>query len=109
MEQNKLPNSTLILVFGILSILGCCFYGIGIILGVVALVLGAKASKLYAENPEEYTGIQNVKVGKILSIIGIIFSTLYLLFMIWLIATFGMEALQDQELMQEKMMEYFGN
>ena len=74
MEQQKLPNATLILVFGILSILGCCFYGIGIILGIVALVLASKASEVYAENPDGYTGFQNVKTGKILAIIGIILS-----------------------------------
>jgi hypothetical protein len=108
MEQQKLPNATLILVFGILSIVGCCFYGIGIILGVVALVLAAKATKLYAEDPEAYTGFQNVKTGKILSIIGIILSALYLLLIIWAISKFGMEAMGDQELMQERIQEMMG-
>ena len=37
MEQQKLPNATLILVFGIISIVTCCCYGIiGLIFGVVA-------------------------------------------------------------------------
>lgn len=108
MEQQKLPNATLILVFGILSILGCCFYGIGIILGVIAIVLATKATKLYAENPEGYTGLQNVKTGKILSIIGIILSALYLLLIIWAISKFGWEALGDQELMQERIQEMMG-
>ena len=105
MEQQKLPNATLILVFGILSIVGCCFYGIGMILGVVALVLAAKATKLYAKDPEAYTGIQNVKTGKILSIIGIILSAIYIILIIWLIATFGWDSMQDQELMQERIQE----
>ncbi|TXE11808.1 DUF4190 domain-containing protein [Seonamhaeicola algicola] len=108
MEQKKLPNATLILVFGILSIVGCCFYGIGIILGVVAIVLAGKAIKINAENPDEYTGIQNVKVGKILSIIGIILSALYLLLIIWFVSTFGWEAMQDQQLMQERLQEMMG-
>ncbi|RED49620.1 CCC motif membrane protein [Seonamhaeicola aphaedonensis] len=108
MEQQKLPNATLILVFGILSILGCCFYGIGIILGIVAIVLASKATKMYAENPDSYTGIQNVKTGKILSIIGIVLSALYLFLIIWLVMTFGWETLQDQELMQQKMQEMMG-
>lgn len=109
MEQQKLPNATLILVFGILSIVTCCCYGIiGLILGIIALVLANKATKLYAENPEAYTGFSNVKTGKILAIIGIIFSVLYLIFMIWAIATFGWETMQDQELMQERMREMMG-
>lgn len=108
MEQQKLPNATLILIFGILSILGCCFYGIGIILGVVALILAKKATALHLENPDTYSGFQNVKTGKILSIIGIILSALYLILIIWAISTFGWETIQDQELMQERMQEMMG-
>jgi len=70
MEKQKLPNATLILVFGILSIITCCCYGIiGLALGVVAIILANKATKIYMENPEEYTGYSNVKTGKILAII----------------------------------------
>lgn len=107
MEQQKLPNSTLILVFGILSIITCCCYGIvGLILGIIAIVLASKANQLYKSNPEGYTGISNVKTGKILAIIGIILSVLYLLFILWLISVFGWDTLQDQELIQERMREY---
>lgn len=108
MEQQKLPNATLILVLGIVSIVGCCFYGIGIILAIVAIVLASKASKIYAENPDEYSGIQNVKIGKILAIIGLIFSTFYLILIIWAVMTFGWDGMQDQQLMQEKIQEMMG-
>lgn len=109
MEQQKLPNATLILVFGILSIVTCCCYGIvGLILGIVALVLAKKATAVYAADPDSYSGFQNVKTGKILAIIGIILSGIYLLFSIWAVATFGFETLQDQELMQEKIQEMMG-
>ena len=109
MEQEKLPNSTLILVFGILSILTCCCYGvIGLVLGIVTIVLANKATKLYVENPELYTGLQNVKTGRILAIIGISLSVLYLLFTLWAVMTFGLETMQDQELMQEKIQEMLG-
>ena len=108
MEQQKLPNSTLILVFGIISIIGCCFYGIGLILGIIALVLASKATKLYAENPDNYTGFSNVKTGKILAIIGVVLSVIYLILIIWLVVTFGWDTMQDQELMQERMREMMG-
>ena len=86
MEKQTLPNSTLILVFGILSIITCCCYGvIGLILGIVALVLANKATALYKTAPENYLGFGNVKAGKIMAIIGIILSVMYLIFMIWLI------------------------
>lgn len=109
MEQQKLPNATLILVFGILSIVTCCCYGIiGLVLGVVAIILANKATKLYAENPESYTGYQNVKTGKILAIVGVILSALYLLFVIWTVSTLGWETMQDQELLQERIQEMMG-
>ncbi|MEP1489399.1 MAG: CCC motif membrane protein [Algibacter sp.] len=109
MEQQKLPNATLILVFGILSIVTCCCYGIvGLILGIVAIILAKKATEVYSKNPEAYTGFQNVKTGKILAIIGIVLSVLYLLLVVVLISMFGWESLQDQELMQERLQELMG-
>lgn len=109
MEQQKLPNATLILVFGILSIIGCCCYGIlGLIFGIVALVLANKATALYKQNPEIYTDFGNVKIGKILAIIGIVLSILALAYFVFIISYFGMDALQDQELMQEKLQDLIG-
>lgn len=106
MEQQKLPNATLILVFGILSIVTCCCYGIlGLIFGIVALVMAKKAIAIYKEAPENYSDFGNVKTGKILAIIGIILSVLMLVYMIFMISYFGFETLQDQELMQEKLEE----
>lgn len=107
MEQQKLPNATLVLVFGIISIVTCCCYGIiGLIFGIIALVLANKAIKLYAENPEMYEGIQNVKTGKILAIIGIILNVLTLLYFIWAISFFGWDTLQDPERLQEILEQY---
>lgn len=105
MEQQKLPNSTLILVLGILSIIGCCFYGIGIIIGIVALVLAAKATTLYNENPDMYSGYQNVKTGRILSIIGIVLCVLSIAITLYFGYKLGWDALGNQELMQERMQE----
>ncbi|GAB5563984.1 MAG: hypothetical protein Wins2KO_10470 [Winogradskyella sp.] len=109
MENQKLPNSTLILIFGILSIVTCCCYGIvGIILGVIAIVLAGKATAVYKENPELYSDYNNVKIGRILSYVGITLSVIYLLITVWMISTFGWEAMQDQELMQERIQEMLG-
>ncbi|MEM7187311.1 MAG: CCC motif membrane protein [Bacteroidota bacterium] len=97
MEQQKLPNSTLILVFGIVSIVTCCCYGIlGLIFGIIAMVMAKKATAVYMENPEQYSGYQNVKTGKILAIIGIILSSLYLIYVIWIFATIGTDGLMNQ-------------
>jgi hypothetical protein len=109
MENQKLPNATAVLVLGILSILTCCCYGIiSVILGTVGLVLANKDVKLYAENPTVYSNYNNLKIGKILSIIGIVLGIIYLLLIVWLVVTFGYETLQDPELLKEEMNRHFG-
>ncbi|AXT53761.1 DUF4190 domain-containing protein [Aquimarina sp. BL5] len=105
MEKQTLPNATLILVFGILSIVGCCCYGIlGVIFGVVALVLAKKATAMYTENPELYEGYNNVKTGKILAIIGLIISALYVISLIIIFTTIGYDGYM--EMVREQMGQY---
>lgn len=108
MEKQKLPNGIAVLILGIASILSCCFYGIGLILAIVALVLAKKDTALYNQNPEGYANYSQIKTGKILAIIGLVINIIYLLFAIWLIATVGFENLQDQEAIQRIMTEKFG-
>ena len=105
MEQRSLPNATASLVLGILSIPTCCFYGIGLVLGIIAIVLGKKAKKLHAEDPDAYTGIGNAKAGVITGTIGVILTSLYIIMIIVVIAMFGFAILQDPELLQEKLLE----
>lgn len=106
MEKQTLPNSTLILVFGILSIITCCCYGVlGLIFGIIAFVMAKKATALYTANPELYSGYQNVKIGKILAIIGIVLSAIYVLVTIYFYATIGMDGIRE---MQEEMLRDYG-
>ena len=106
MEKQKLPNSTLILVFGIISIVTCCCYGVlGLIFGIIAIVMSKKATALYLENPEQYSGYQNVKTGKILAIIGVILSVIYLAVTVYFYATLGMEGIMN---MNQELMEQYG-
>ncbi|HET8855648.1 MAG TPA: CCC motif membrane protein [Salinimicrobium sp.] len=99
MEKQTLPNSVLILVLGILSVLTCCCWGfIGLILGIITLVLAKKAKEIYLENPELYSGYGNVKTGRILAIIGIILSALTLIsWLIMLIFYGGMEGVEEMQ------------
>jgi hypothetical protein len=96
-QRQELPNSTLILIFGILSIIGCCCYGIlGLAFGIIAVLMAQKATKIYNENPEMYSGYQNVKIGKILAVIGIVLSALVLIIgIISLIIFGGLEGIQE--------------
>ncbi|WP_109301293.1 CCC motif membrane protein [Aquimarina sp. AU474] len=106
MEKQTLPNSTLILVFGILSILGCCCYGVlGLIFAIVAIIMAKKATAVYNENPELYSGYQNVKTGKILAIIGLILSVIYLIYVIFIFATVGYDGIME---MQQELMRQYG-
>ncbi len=80
--QQSLPNSTAVLVLGILSIAVCWCYGLfGIAMGIIALVLSGKAKALFNENPEQYTqaSFKNMNAGRICAIIGTALSSLYLI------------------------------
>jgi hypothetical protein len=102
MERQTAPNSTLILVLGILSIITCCCYGVpGLVLGIVALVLANKAKQTYLANPELYTGYGNVKTGKILAIIGIVINAIFVIFIIGYFAIYGIDGYYE---MQEEIM-----
>ena len=106
MEKQRLPNDTLILVMGILSIIGCCCYGLpGTIFGIVAIILGTKATKLYQSEPEKYDGYGNVQAGKIMGIIGVVLSIVYIILIIVAISMFGWETLMDEELMRQRLQE----
>jgi hypothetical protein len=90
--QSPLPNSTGVLVLGILSIVFCFCYGIvGIILGIIAIVLASKGAALYKANPNAYSlaSYNNLKAGKICGIIGLILSCIYIVFIIIYIVAVG--------------------
>jgi len=97
MEKTTLPNSTTSLVLGILSIPTCICYGvIGLILGILAIILGRNAEKLHKKEPDLYTGVGNAKAGVITGIIGVVLGLAYLSFVIWLLSTYGWEGLQEK-------------
>lgn len=91
----KLPNSTTVLVLGIVSIVGCCCYGLGLIPAIIGLVLAAKDTKLFNQNPQGYSGFKNISTGKILCIIGLIISVMYLIMNIYIFAFYGYENFQN--------------
>ncbi len=89
-NKQQLPNATLVLIFGITSIVTCFCYGfLGLVFGIIALVLAKKAKELYLANPELYLGYENLNAGRICAIIGTILSSLYLLIIIGYIIFMG--------------------
>lgn len=71
------PQGTLILVLGIASLFIC-----GIILGVVAFVMGNKAIKEIDQNPSAYTNRGIVNAGRICGAIGAILSVVFFLVLV---------------------------
>jgi len=91
--QEQVPNSTGVLVLGILSIVTCFCYGLfGVVFGIIAIVLATKGTAIYNATPERYSlsSFNNLKAGKICAIIGLSLSALYLIFLIIYIAIVGL-------------------
>ena len=88
----KLPNATLTLILGILSILSCCCCGgIGVLPAAIALILSGKSNKLLKENPNGYSDAGNHKAGRIIAIIGLVFNILGLFYTLFNIILVGGE------------------
>lgn len=83
--KRDLPNATIILVLGILSLVFCWCYGfIGLVLGIVAVVLAGAQRKAYLQSPDEYTeaSYKNINSGRICGIIGICLSVVIVVLLI---------------------------
>jgi len=91
LNQQNLPNATVSLVLGIISIVGSVCYGVvGIICGIIGLILANKDRNLYKAAPELYSassyGTSNA--GRTCSIIGIILSSLLILVIVLVMVGF---------------------
>lgn len=85
------PDSMLILILGILSIIVTWFVpGAGIIPSIIALAKLKKANQIYLENPRNYTkeSFNYLKIGQVTSIIGLVISALIILSIIVVVAIF---------------------
>lgn len=89
-------RGTLILTLGIISIVvsvgGVCSYGIsgliGLIIGIFAWVMGQKDLRKMRANEMDPQGLGSTQAGWICGIIGTVFGTLAVLFMVGMIAFF---------------------
>lgn len=90
--QVPLPNSGAVLTLGIISIALCWCYGVvALTCGIIALVLANKSLVLYKANPNNYTltSYNNLKAGRVCSIIGLCLSALMVLYVIVVFAFIG--------------------
>jgi magnesium-transporting ATPase (P-type) len=108
-QQQKLPNATAVLVLGIASLIGCCCYGVfGLLFGIVGIAISKKDMVLYSQNPNNFNNYKNLKIGRVLCIIGIILSVITILIFGFVIYVVGFDALQDPELSQQRLNDFFG-
>lgn len=90
--QIPVPNSGAVLTLGIISIALCWCYGVvALACGIIALVLANKSLVLYNANPNGYTlsSYNNLKAGRVCSIIGLCLSALTVLYVIVVVAIIG--------------------
>ncbi len=86
--QASVPGAILAFVFGIISV---CTFWLGVyaivpgliplVFGIIAMIKGGKAAKIYKENPDNYLKAHNVfaTVGKITGLVGWILTIVFML------------------------------
>ena len=77
--QGQLPNAVATLVLGIISIVGCLFYGLpGLICGIIAIALHTKDKRMYQGDKIHYANSYKLaNAGYICAVIGTSLSALY--------------------------------
>ncbi|MBP5413070.1 MAG: DUF4190 domain-containing protein [Bacteroidales bacterium] len=101
-RKNNVPYAVASLVLGISSLLFGCFF-VGLILGIIGLVLGNKAQKIYFTSPETYNGEGLFKAGRITSILGIIFGAISIVWGIIAVAVTGSSLFFFTDLLEDFM------
>ena len=86
------PNSTEVLVLGILTVVFCWCYGvISIILGIVTLVLASEGEKRFRQNPNMYSlsSYKNLRAGRTCAIVGLALAVVSIVAIILYLVWFG--------------------
>jgi hypothetical protein len=87
--QQNLPNSTTVLILGILSIVFSIWYVslVGVVLSIIALVLAGKDMTLYHSSAGKYSqaSYNNLKAGRTCAVIGLIVAIIFFIFIVLLI------------------------
>ena len=80
MRQEPLPGASTAMTMGIISIVGAlvCCGPFAAIFSIIGLSNAKKAENLYREEPERYSGYENIKTSRTLSYIGLALSLLML-------------------------------
>lgn len=86
--MKKELKPTLVYVLSVISILCCCFGGLGFLLAAPAYYIANKKIKDAQLHPEDYDGdINAMNTAKIVALVALAINVLYLLYTIYLVAT----------------------
>ncbi len=115
-SNNQFEKGTLVLILGIacilLTLVSCCIiYAMlpSIICGILALVYSKKelnAATALGHDPKTYLNYQNLSIGRILAIIGLVITVLLLLLVIVVVIAVGPELLMELASDPEALQEY---
>jgi hypothetical protein len=94
----KKLNTTLIYVLSSISLVCCCFAGLGILLALPSFLIANKKLKEATLNPEEYDAdeIKPMNTAKTFALVALIINGLYLIYSIYSIATTDWDVFMEQ-------------
>jgi hypothetical protein len=94
----KKLNTTLIYVLSSLSILCCCFAGLGILVALPSFLIANKKLKEAAEFPEEYDAdeVKAMTTAKTFALVALVINGLYFVYSIYSIATTDWDVFMEE-------------
>jgi serine/threonine protein kinase len=110
-EKVNVPNTTAALVLGIIGVLLFWIPILGMILCIVAIVLGVKSKSIYKLNPDKYRqgSISNGHAGRVIGIVGLILTIAYWLVIIASLYNYHSNSTSGDELLDEPYYDYDGD
>jgi|SRR5690606_27058614 len=86
--MKKELKPTLVYVLSVISILCCCFGGLGVLLAAPAFYIANKKIKDAQLNPDDYEGnINAMNTAKIVALVALAINVVYLIYSIYLLST----------------------
>ncbi|MEO9954165.1 CCC motif membrane protein [Nonlabens sp.] len=76
-------NTTLVYILSVIGFLCCCFYGVGTIAAIIAIVVASKELNKYNANPQQFVNGKAMKTAKTVAIISLVISLIGLALIAW--------------------------
>ena len=91
-------NTTLIYVLASISILCCCFFGLGILLALPAFLIANKKMKEVEMNPEDYDpdAVRQLNTAKTFALVTLIINGLYFVYSAYSLATTDWDVFMEE-------------